>query len=84
LRKRGILLANFQSKRSHMCGKGVKVEKDTFVRQNGPEKGVIHHFTDKKEIARLLKDFENVNIKLRERKSADGYLESRLIVMARR
>jgi ubiquinone/menaquinone biosynthesis C-methylase UbiE len=83
LRKNGVLVANFQSKRSHMYGKGVKVEKDTFIRQNGPEKGVIHHFMDKEEITKLLKDFKNVNIELRERKSADGYLESRLIVMAR-
>jgi ubiquinone/menaquinone biosynthesis C-methylase UbiE len=83
LRKNGVLVANFQSKRSHMYGKGVKVEKDTFIRQNGPEKGVIHHFTDKEEIANLLKDFKNVNVELREQKSADGYLQSRLIVMAR-
>jgi hypothetical protein len=66
-----------------MYGKGVKVEKDTFIRQNGPEKGVIHHFTDKEEIAKLLKDFKNVNIELRERKSTDGYLQSRLIVIAK-
>ena len=83
LRKEGVLVANFQSKRSHMYGKGVKVEKDTFIRQNGPEKGVIHHFTDKEKIAKLLKDFKNVNIELRERKSTDGYLQSRLIVIAK-
>jgi len=83
LRKGGVFVANFQSKRSHMYGKGVKVEKDTFIRQNGPEKGVIHYFMDKEEIVKLLKDFKNVNIELRERKSADGYLESRLIVIAR-
>jgi ubiquinone/menaquinone biosynthesis C-methylase UbiE len=83
LRKNGVLVANFQSKRSHMYGKGVKVGKDTFVRQNGPEKGVIHYFTDKEEIASLLKDFKNVDVELREQKSADGYLQSRLIVMAR-
>ena len=82
LRKDGILLVNFQSKRSHMYGKGVKVENDTFIRQNGPEKGVIHHFADKEEIARLLKDFKNVNIELHEQKSPDGYLQSRLMVTA--
>jgi ubiquinone/menaquinone biosynthesis C-methylase UbiE len=82
LRKDGILLANFQSKRSHMYGKGVKIEKDTFIRQNGPEKGIVHHFADEKEIARLLKDFKNVNIELQERKSPDGYLQSRLMVTA--
>jgi ubiquinone/menaquinone biosynthesis C-methylase UbiE len=82
LRKGGILLANFHSKRSGMYGKGVMAEKDTFIRQNGPEKGVVHHFTDEEEILKLLKNFENVSIELRERKSVDGYLQSRLIVMA--
>jgi ubiquinone/menaquinone biosynthesis C-methylase UbiE len=82
LRKGGVLLMNFQSKRSDMYGKGVKVEEDTFIRQNGPEKGVIHHFTDKEEIAKLLEGFKNVNIELLERKSPDGYLQSRLIVTA--
>jgi ubiquinone/menaquinone biosynthesis C-methylase UbiE len=82
LRKGGALLLNFQSKRSHRYGKGVKVEKDTFIQQNGPEKGVIHHFTDKEEIAELLRDFQNVDIELHERKSADGYFQSRLVVVA--
>ena len=82
LRKDGILLTNFHSKRSGMYGKGVKVEKDTFIRQNGAEKGVVHHFTDEEEIVKLLKDFKNVSIELREQKSANGYLQSRLIVTA--
>jgi ubiquinone/menaquinone biosynthesis C-methylase UbiE len=82
LRKGGILLTNFHSKRSSMYGKGVKAEKDTFIRQNGAEKGVVHHFTDEEEIMKLLKDFKNVGIELREQKSANGYLQSRLIVTA--
>ena len=82
LRKGGVLLTNFHSKRSSMYGKGAKAEKDTFIRQNGPEKGVIHHFTDEEEIKKLLKDFKNVTIELKEQKSADGYLQSRLIVTA--
>jgi len=82
LKKRGIVLTNFHSKRSGMYGKGVEVEKDTFTRENGPEKGVAHHFTDEKEIRKLLKGFKNVSIELRERKSTNGYLQSRLIVTA--
>jgi hypothetical protein len=66
-----------------MYGNGTELEKDTFIRQNGPEKGVIHHFTDKKEIAKFLGEFKNVNTKLHEQKSADGYLQSRLIVIAK-
>ena len=82
LKKRGTLLTNFHSKRSGMYRKGVEVEKDTFIRENGPEKGVAHHFTDEEEIRKLLKDFKNVSIMLRERKSANGYLQSHLIVTA--
>ena len=82
LRKEGFLLLNFQSKRSSRYGKGEKVEEDTFIQQNGPEKGVTHHFTDKEEIMEFLKIFKTVNIELREQKSVDGYLQSRLIVMA--
>ncbi|NWG10142.1 class I SAM-dependent methyltransferase [Candidatus Bathyarchaeota archaeon] len=82
LRKRGVLIINFQSKQSHMYGKGTKVERDTFIQQAGPEKGIPHHFSDKQEITRLLKDFQTTNVKLRERKSDDGYFESRWIVTA--
>jgi ubiquinone/menaquinone biosynthesis C-methylase UbiE len=82
LRKKGALLINFQSKKSHMFGKGAKVEEDTFSRQDGPEKGVLNHFTDKEEITRLLRDFETIRVELRERTSDDGYFESRWIVVA--
>jgi len=82
LRKGGILLTNFHSKRSSMYGRGVKAEKDTFIRQDGPEKGVVHHFTDEEGIMKLLKDFKNISVELKELKSADGYLQSRLMVTA--
>jgi ubiquinone/menaquinone biosynthesis C-methylase UbiE len=83
LKTGGNLLVNFQSKRSGMYGNGIELEKDTFIRENGPEKGVIHHFTDKEEVAKLLEEFRNVNTKLHEQKSPDGYLQSRLIVTAK-
>jgi ubiquinone/menaquinone biosynthesis C-methylase UbiE len=83
LKKGGLLLTNFQSKRSHMYGKGMEVEKDTFLRQDGPEKGVVHHFMDGEEVARLFKNFKKVDIELLEQKSADGYFQSRLIVVAK-
>ncbi|NWF87051.1 class I SAM-dependent methyltransferase [Candidatus Bathyarchaeota archaeon] len=82
LKKKGVLLVNFQSKNSQMYGKGIKIEEDTFIRQDGPEKGVPHHFTDKQEIMKLLKDFQTINIELHERTSADGYFQSRWAVVA--
>jgi ubiquinone/menaquinone biosynthesis C-methylase UbiE len=82
LKKKGTLLINFQSKKSSMYGKGVKAEEDTFIQPHGPEKGVLHHFTDREEITRLLKDFKIANVELREKISADGYFESRWTVVA--
>jgi ubiquinone/menaquinone biosynthesis C-methylase UbiE len=82
LKKNGFLLLNFQSKKSTMYAKGIEIEKDSFIRQDGPEKGVIHHFTDREEIIRLLKNFKKVNVKLIERTSDDGYFQSRWIVVA--
>jgi ubiquinone/menaquinone biosynthesis C-methylase UbiE len=81
LRKRGYLLMNFLSKRTYSYGKGVKVEESTFMEDEGVEKGILHHFADKGEIERLLKNFKFVDLKLKE-KEVDGKLRSRWIVTA--
>lgn len=65
-----------------MSGKGIKIEEDTYIRPDGPEKGILHHFTNRQEITKLLKGFQTVNIKLHERISADGYFQSRWTVVA--
>jgi ubiquinone/menaquinone biosynthesis C-methylase UbiE len=83
LKRNGFLLMNFLSKRTYSYGKGTKVEKDTFVEQEGIEKGVLHHFTDRDEIERLLENFKIINLKLRE-KEVEGKLRSRWIVIARK
>lgn len=81
LRKKGVFLANFHSKRSHKYGRGVKVEENTFIQKNGPEKGILHHFVDKEELKGLFKNFRIINKKLSERKF-DGYLRSHRIIIA--
>ena len=81
LRKRGLLLINFLSKRTYSYGKGAEVEEDTFVEQEGIEKGVLHHFTDKEEIDNLFKNFKLVNLKLSESR-IEGKLRSRWILIA--
>lgn len=81
LRKKGLLLVNFLSKRSYSYGKGAKVEENTFVEQEGIEKGVLHHFTNKEEIEHLFKNFKIVNLKLSE-KEVEGKLRSRWILIA--
>lgn len=81
-RKRGLLLINFLSKRTYSYGKGIEVEEDTFIEQEGAEKGVLHHFTDKKEIIRLFNNFEIVSLKMFE-KELEGKLRSRLVLIAK-
>ena len=80
LKKGGLLLANFHSKRSSKYGKGIEVEENTFTQENGPEKGVLHHFLDENELRELLGHF-SVDVEVREKKIGN-YLRSRFIVLA--
>ena len=80
LKEGGLLLANFHSKRSSKYGKGIEVEENTFMQENGPEKGVLHHFFDENELRALLGHFR-VDFEVREKK-VDSYLRSRFIVLA--
>jgi ubiquinone/menaquinone biosynthesis C-methylase UbiE len=82
LKREGHLLVNFLSKRTYSCGKGVAVEESTFGEQEGAERGVLHHFTDEREIEHLLKSFKITNVKLSE-KEVEGKLRSRWVVTAR-
>jgi len=81
LRKKGNMLLNFLSKRTYSYGKGVEIEENTFVEQEGTEKGVIHHFTDKEELKHLFVGFKIDELKLVERE-VGGKLRSRLILIA--
>jgi len=83
LRKKGFVLINFLSKRTYIYRKGTEVEKNTFVSQEGAERGVLHHFTDKEELGRLFKNFKIVSLKLIE-KEFEGKLQSRWVLIARK
>jgi ubiquinone/menaquinone biosynthesis C-methylase UbiE len=81
LRKKGLVLLNFLSKRTYSYGKGMKIEENTFVEQESVEKGVLHYFADKEEVEHLLGNFKIVNLELSE-KEVEGKLRSRWIVTA--
>jgi ubiquinone/menaquinone biosynthesis C-methylase UbiE len=81
LNKNGLLLANFHSKRSHRYRCGIKVEENTFMDQDGPEKGVLHHFVDENELKLFFKNFRIVKKRLNERK-VKNYLQSRWEILA--
>ncbi len=81
LKNKGLFLVNFHSRRSHRYGKGIKVEENTFMDKNGPEKGVLHHFVDEDELKQLFRKFRIVKKRLNER-MVKGYLRSRWEVLA--
>lgn len=81
LKKKSLFLANFHSKRSSKCGNGRKIEENTFMQENGPEKGVLHHFVDENELHELLRNFKIVKLDAEE-KLIGSYLRSLLIVLA--
>jgi ubiquinone/menaquinone biosynthesis C-methylase UbiE len=80
-RNKAIVVIDFLSKRTCSYGNGGEVEYNTFIEQEGPEKGVLHHFTDEKELQDLFEAFRAVHIKLEERE-VDGKLRSRWAVTA--
>jgi ubiquinone/menaquinone biosynthesis C-methylase UbiE len=81
LKKKGSLLINFLSKRTYSYGKGIKVEENTFIEEEGVERGVFHYFAGKEEIERLFRNFETVSLELSE-KEVEGKLRSRWIITA--
>ncbi|MEM3442660.1 MAG: class I SAM-dependent methyltransferase [Candidatus Bathyarchaeia archaeon] len=82
LKREGLLLVDFMSKRTFKYGKGIKVEENTFVEQEGIERGVLHHFIDEEEIKHLFKSFRILKLELVERE-VDGKLQSRWVLIAK-
>jgi ubiquinone/menaquinone biosynthesis C-methylase UbiE len=82
LKREGLLLANFHSKRSSKSGRGIEVEDGTFRQEDGPERGILHHFFDETELRELLRDFE-VSLEAKEERIGD-YLRSCFMVLAER
>ena len=83
LKSEGFLLTNFLTKRTYSYGKGKKVEENTFIRDEGVESGVLHHFIDKKEVEQLFKNFANYTLRLIE-KEINGKLSSRYVLIAKK
>lgn len=81
LKKNGCVLIDFLSKRTYSYRKGERVEEETFVERVGPEKNILHHFTDEEELEALFKAFKSVSFELHE-KYVKGKLRSRWTVTA--
>lgn len=66
LRPGGFVLVTFQTKRSHKYGSGKEIEPNTFIQQEPPEIGIVHHFSDETEVRSLMGQFEILNVELEE------------------
>jgi SAM-dependent methyltransferase len=64
----GVGYITLRSTEDSECGRGEKVGKNTFVLQEGYEKGIIQHFFDLEEIKELFKGFNVFDIELYEEK----------------
>ena len=62
----GYVYLSLRSTESSEFGRGKKTDKNTFVLQDGYEKGIIQHFFDLKEIEELIRDFRVFDIELIE------------------
>jgi SAM-dependent methyltransferase len=69
----GYLYISLRSTKSSDYGRGEEVTKNTFVLQEGYEKGLIQHFFDFEEIKELLEGFEIFDIELYEEKFPSIY-----------
>jgi len=83
LKKGGLLLTNFLTRKTYSYGEGKKIEEDTFLQNEGIESGILHHFTDKEEIEQLFKNFTNYTLRLIERE-VEGKLSSRYVLVAKK
>lgn len=71
LAKDGYVYITLRSTEDAECGRGEKVANNTFVLQEGYEKGIIQHFFDLAEIRDLFKGFNVFDIELHEQRFPD-------------
>ena len=77
LKNKGLFFVTLQTKKNQEWRKGKKIEEWTYIASAGPDKGVIHHFIDRKEIDELF-DINNL-IKVYENKQGDWCILGKVI-----
>jgi len=58
LKKKGIVILNLASTENTKFGMGKEIEKNTFIKSIGRDKGVIHHFFTEEEARKVLSEFK--------------------------
>jgi len=69
----GYVYITLRSTEDSEYGRGEKVDRNTFVLQEGYEKGIIQHFFDLEEIQELLSKFKILDIEIYEQKFPDMF-----------
>lgn len=58
----GFIFVDYVSKQDEHYGRGVEIEKDTFINNVPGEEEIPHHYTDENEIMELYKDHGELEI----------------------
>lgn len=69
----GYIYITLRSTEDSEFGRGKKVDKNTFILQEGYEKGVIQHYFDLEEIKQLFEGFKIFDIELHEERFPDVF-----------
>lgn len=64
----GYMYFSLRSTESSECGRGEKVDENTYILQSGYERGIVQHFFSLKDIMELFKDFKIFEIELHDEK----------------
>lgn len=67
----GYIYISLRSTEDAECGRGKREGKNTFVLQEGYEKGIVQHFFDLEEIEELFRGFKIFDIELHEQRFPD-------------
>ena len=65
LRPKGMLMTQLMSVKDKTCGKGKKIEKNTFLGGMEDDKHMMHHYFTKEEIGILLSEFTKFKLSLK-------------------
>jgi SAM-dependent methyltransferase len=76
LRDEGLFAGTLLSTRTWKHGEGWKLERGTYVRERGPEAGVVHHYCDEADARDLLAGFDVDSLALDELSDDDGHRHS--------
>ena len=63
LKKGSLVFMTLCSTKANAYGKGEKVDKNTYILEEGHEKGEIQHYFDLEEIQELFKDFRIIDLR---------------------